>query len=129
MSNILDHCVWSTIISCGHAVDHTLVIVFSLRSLEFMSTELAWLQGQIFLQHFICCVPVIIWPVLRFWTVWFSMPQLSCSAEGLNHTLPLQLHKIVDLNWEARCLKGVWCLSVRGSLLCNSWKVMFVRIA
>ena len=75
--------------------------------------------GQIFLQHVIFRVPVIIPPVLWIWPVWFSMPQLSCSAEGLNHTMPLQLHKIIDFIWEARCIKVVRWLSVRGHLLRN----------
>jgi len=51
---------------------------------------------------------VIIPPVLHIWPVWFSMPQLICSAQGLVYTLPVQLHKITDLKWEAKCTKGVW---------------------
>jgi hypothetical protein len=70
--------------------------------------------GQIFLQHFIFCLPVIVPPVLWIWPVWFGMPQLSCNAEGLSHTLLVQLQKIIDVNWEARCIKGVLCLSMRG---------------
>jgi len=76
--------------------------------------------GQIFLQHIIFHVLVIIPPVLWICPVWFSMPQLSCSAEGLSHTMPVQLHEIIDFIWEARCIKGVRCLSVHGHLLRNS---------
>ena len=84
--------------------------------------------GQIFLQHFIVCLPVIVPPVLWIWPVWFGMRQLSCITEGLSHTLPVQLQKIIVLKWEAKRIR-VRCLSVLGHLLRNSWKVVFVRIA
>lgn len=85
--------------------------------------------GQIFLQPFIACLPVIVPPVLQIWPVWFGMLQLSYIAKGLGHTLPVQSQKIIDLQWEAKCIKRVRCLSVFGHLLRNSWKVVFVRIA
>jgi hypothetical protein len=51
------------------------------------------------------------------WPVWSGMPQLSCGAEGLSHTLPVHLHKIIDLNWKAKCINGVHCLSMRGHVV------------
>jgi hypothetical protein len=127
--NILDHYVWSTVILCGRALAHALAIVFSLQSPEFIPMEMDKVAlGTIFLQHFMYHLPVIVPPVLRFWPFWFFMPQLNCSAEGLGHTLSVELEKIIDLNWEARCIKGVRCLSVCGHLLHKSWKVEFARI-
>jgi len=72
-------------------VAYALIIVFSLLSPEFIPMEMDKVAlGQIFLQHFIFRLPVIVPPVLRIWPVWFDMPQLNCNAEGLNHTLLVQ---------------------------------------
>jgi hypothetical protein len=41
----------------------------------------------------------IVPPVLRIWLLsdYYSVPQLSFSAEGLNHTQPVQLQKIINV--------------------------------
>jgi len=36
---------------------------------------------------------------------------------GLSYTAPLQLHKIIDLKWKAKCIDGVCCLSMRGHVV------------
>jgi hypothetical protein len=86
--NILGHWLFSAVILYGHAVAHALGIVFSQWSTEFIPMEV----GKFFSKHFIFPLPVIVPPVLWIWLSlgWFIVPQLSCSAKELDHTLPVQ---------------------------------------
>lgn len=107
VTNILDECVWSTIILCGHA----LVIVFSLLSPEFIPMEVDKVAlGKIFLQHFIFCLLFIVPPVL-----WFGQSGSVCHSWAA--VLSVHLHKIIDSKWKAKFISGIHCLSVRGHVV------------